>query len=87
MEHLADLLKKNRYHLAVVLLLGLASAVCVVLLAGRIAVTDSLGKFLFAVVPIGRYSVNVKLPRFCSEVMAAHVPLAASTISTDTVPV
>ena len=30
----------------------------------RIAVTDSSGKFLFAVVPIGRYAVNVKLPSF-----------------------
>jgi hypothetical protein len=30
----------------------------------RIAVTDSSGKFLFAVVPIGRYAVNVKMPSF-----------------------
>jgi len=30
----------------------------------RIVVTDSSGKFLFAVVPIGRYAVNVKLPSF-----------------------
>ena len=30
----------------------------------RIAVSDSSGKFLFAVVPIGRYTVNVKLPSF-----------------------
>ena len=30
----------------------------------RIAVTDTSGKFLFAVVPIGRYTVNVKMPSF-----------------------
>ena len=30
----------------------------------RIAVTDSSGKFLFAVVPIGKYAVNVKMPSF-----------------------
>jgi uncharacterized membrane protein len=40
-QSLSDLLKRYKYHLAVVLLLGLASVVCVVLLGGRIAVTNS----------------------------------------------
>ena len=48
MQNLADLLKRYKYHLAVVLLLALASAVCVVLLAGRIAVTNS-SHYLFLV--------------------------------------
>jgi len=30
----------------------------------RMTVTDGAGKFMFAVVPIGRYSVSVKLPSF-----------------------
>ena len=30
----------------------------------RMTVTDGQGKFLFTVVPIGRYTVNVKMPSF-----------------------
>lgn len=41
MRRLTTLFLGHKYHIAVVLLLGIASAVCVVLLAGRIAVTDS----------------------------------------------
>jgi uncharacterized membrane protein len=48
MQRLTALLARHKYHLAVLLLLGFASAVCVVLLAGRIAVTNS-PRYLFLV--------------------------------------
>ena len=48
MQRLAALFLGHKYHIAVVLLLGFASAVCVVLLAGRITVTNS-PRYLFLV--------------------------------------
>ena len=45
----------------------------------RMVVTDSSGKFLFAVVPIGRYAVNVKMPSFQTTTLTDNLVEAERT--------
>ena len=45
----------------------------------RIVVTDSSGKFLFAVVPLGRYAVNVKMPSFQTRTLTDNLVEAERT--------
>src|SRR5262245_11993680 len=47
----------------------------------RTAVTDAQGKFLFTVVPIGKYTVSVALPSFQTTTMTDNLVEAERTTS------